>query len=41
MSPTEMENHVHALLGALDPDPEREGLARTPMRVARDRKSVV
>jgi len=31
----DLEKHVRALLRAIDPDPEREGLARTPERVAR------
>ncbi len=31
----DLEGHVHALLRVLDPDPEREGLERTPARVAR------
>jgi GTP cyclohydrolase I len=30
-----LEEHVRALLGALDPEPERDGLQRTPGRVAR------
>jgi GTP cyclohydrolase I len=30
-----LEQHVRALLRALDPEPEREGLRRTPSRVAR------
>jgi GTP cyclohydrolase I len=30
-----LEQHVRALLHALDPEPAREGLARTPERVAR------
>jgi GTP cyclohydrolase I len=32
---TDLESHVRALLQAIDPDPKREGLARTPQRVAR------
>jgi len=35
MSVNDVEKHVRALLRAIDPDPEREGLARTPERVAR------
>ena len=35
MTGADVEGHVRALLQALDPEPEREGLARTPMRVAR------
>jgi GTP cyclohydrolase I len=35
MSVDDLEKHVRALLHAIDPDPEREGLARTPERVAR------
>jgi GTP cyclohydrolase I len=35
MSVNDLEKHVRALLHAIDPDPEREGLARTPERVAR------
>ena len=35
MSVNDLEKHVRALLRAIDPDPEREGLARTPERVAR------
>jgi GTP cyclohydrolase I len=31
----DVETHVRALLEALDPEPGREGLARTPARVAR------
>lgn len=31
----DLESHVRALLDALDPEPEREGLERTPARVAR------
>src|SRR6266481_2163271 len=31
----DLEQHVRALLRAIDPEPEREGLARTPERVAR------
>jgi GTP cyclohydrolase I len=34
MKPT-LEEHVRALLRAIDPEPEREGLALTPSRVAR------
>jgi GTP cyclohydrolase I len=34
MSVNDLEKHVRALLHAIDPDPEREGLARTPQRVA-------
>src|SRR5579885_758566 len=30
----ELERHVRALLAVLDPDADREGLARTPRRVA-------
>src|SRR5262247_686165 len=30
-----LEAHVRALLDALDPEPDREGLGRTPERVAR------
>ncbi len=32
---TEMETHVHAMLKLIGEDPEREGLLRTPERVAR------
>jgi len=35
MPVNDVEKHVRALLRAIDPDPEREGLARTPERVAR------
>jgi GTP cyclohydrolase I len=35
MAESEVERHVRALLHALDPEPEREGLRRTPERVAR------
>jgi len=35
MSQSEVEPHVAAILRAIDPDPDREGLERTPMRVAR------
>jgi GTP cyclohydrolase I len=35
MGEREIEAHVRALLRAIDPDAEREGLARTPARVAR------
>jgi len=31
----DLEDHVRALLHALDPEPEREGLRATPARVAR------
>ena len=31
----DLEGHVRALLHTLDPEPEREGLVRTPERVAR------
>src|SRR3989454_11023667 len=34
MSANDLEQHVRALLRAIDPEPEREGLARTPERVA-------
>jgi GTP cyclohydrolase IA len=34
MPERDLEAHVRALLRALDPDPEREGLERTPARVA-------
>ena len=35
MSEKDLERHVRALLATLDPDPDREGLVRTPTRVAR------
>jgi len=35
MSQREVEAHVAAILRAIDPEPEREGLERTPQRVAR------
>ena len=35
MSEKHLEPHVRALLAALDPRPDREGLERTPERVAR------
>jgi GTP cyclohydrolase I len=35
MSQSEVEAHVAAILRAIDPEPEREGLERTPQRVAR------
>ena len=35
MAENDLEKHVRALLKSLDPDPEREGLRRTPARVAR------
>src|SRR5581483_1388892 len=35
MAENEFEQHVRALLRVIDPDPDREGLARTPERVAR------
>jgi GTP cyclohydrolase IA len=35
MRGADLEQHVRALLRALDPDPDREGLRRTPERVAR------
>ena len=35
MRTADVERHVRELLRALDPEPEREGLARTPERVAR------
>jgi GTP cyclohydrolase I len=35
MDDRELERHVVGVLRALDPEPEREGLARTPGRVAR------
>ena len=35
MTKPALEPHVHAILAALDPDPEREGLNKTPERVAR------
>ncbi|TMA41356.1 MAG: GTP cyclohydrolase I FolE, partial [Deltaproteobacteria bacterium] len=31
----DLEAHVRAILRALDPEPEREGLRRSPARVAR------
>lgn len=31
----DLEGHVHAILGALGEDPDREGLVRTPERVAK------
>src|SRR4029077_11231712 len=31
----DLERHVRALLRALDPEPDRDGLVRTPERVAR------
>jgi GTP cyclohydrolase IA len=34
MSQSEVETHVAAILRAIDPEPEREGLERTPTRVA-------
>jgi len=34
MRENDLERHVRALLQALDPEPDREGLARTPERVA-------
>ncbi len=33
--PNDLEQHVRALLQAIDPEPDREGLQRTPDRVAR------
>ena len=36
----ELEAHVRAILRALDPEPEREGLQRTPARVARALESL-
>jgi GTP cyclohydrolase I len=35
MPANDLERHVRALLRALDPEPEREGLVKTPGRVAR------
>ncbi|MFN8544828.1 MAG: GTP cyclohydrolase I FolE [Candidatus Binatia bacterium] len=35
MRDQEIERHVAGILGVLDPEPEREGLDRTPARVAR------
>ena len=35
MAPGELEQHVRAIVRAIDPDPDREGLDRTPGRVAR------
>jgi GTP cyclohydrolase I len=35
MAADELEKHVRALLRAIDPEPQREGLAQTPERVAR------
>ena len=35
MADDDLEAHVTAILRALDPEPEREGLERTPERVAR------
>ena len=35
MEQSDLQAHVRALLLALDPEPEREGLRRTPERVAR------
>jgi len=35
MEDEDLEAHVMAILRALDPEPEREGLERTPERVAR------
>jgi len=35
MPADDLEKHVRAILRAIDPEPEREGLARTPERVAR------
>jgi GTP cyclohydrolase I len=35
MGQADITNEVRAILAAIDPDPEREGLARTPDRVAR------
>jgi GTP cyclohydrolase I len=35
MTANDLERHVRALLGALDPEPEREGLVKTPARVVR------
>lgn len=35
MRQLDIENEVRAMLAAIDPEPDREGLARTPLRVAR------
>ncbi len=35
MPEKDLAEHVRAMLAALDPDPAREGLERTPLRVAR------
>ncbi len=35
MSHHDLEEHVRAIVRAIDPEPAREGLARTPERVAR------
>src|SRR5690349_6360823 len=35
MAANDLEKHVRALLRAIEPEPEREGLARTPDRVVR------
>jgi GTP cyclohydrolase IA len=35
MAAPDLESHVRALLRAIDPEPGREGLERTPARVAR------
>ena len=35
MRENDLERHVRALLQALDPEPDRDGLVRTPERVAR------
>src|SRR5689334_2514321 len=35
MAEKDLEDHVRAVLRALDPEPQREGLQRTPERVAR------
>ena len=35
MADKDLQQHVRALLRALDPEPDREGLVRTPERVAR------
>src|SRR5262245_25111913 len=35
MPQNDLEAHVAGILRAIDPEPEREGLERTPMRVAR------
>ena len=35
MAADDVEKHVRELLRVIDPDPEREGLAQTPERVAR------